>query len=343
MPNIRDVAKRAGVSITTVSRIMNHDESYKTKEQTRKKVWQAATELGYVLPDRTPRISIDSTGRATKRIGCIVNANFDKFIDPYYQSALDGVQQHLRERDMELAAVFDGKHMGQPELQQAVLHAGLNALIIMSYDMLSRTFYAALGRTVPILVCITDMTSWDNHDLVTYDHFLAVEQIMEHLFARGHERIAYIGGASAVDRKEIWRDPRCRAYMDMMRAHNLDTYPEWMVDCQWSRKQCYAATQALATAPHRPTAILAGSDNMAVMALRALYDLRLHVPSDMAVAGLSDLEFTRYTTPPLTTIHVPAREIGAQAAELVIQRLNGDITMKKHVLFPTSLVVREST
>lgn len=239
--------------------------------------------------------------------------------------------------------VFYGKDMNQPELQKSVLNAGLDALLIMSFGLISSAFYEEIRKKIPIIVCVTDMLTWNEHDLVTYDHMQAISLAMEHLWGKGHTRIAYIGGASALESERIGSDARCRAYMQLMRGRSPSIPDEWIVDCRWSRRVCYEKTVELITGNEKPTAILAGSDNMAAVVLKAMYDLRLHAPGDIAVIGISDLVFARYTTPPLTTVHVPVKEIGECAAELVVRRLKGDRTMKKHVLFPVSLAVREST
>lgn len=128
-----------------------------------------------------------------------------------------------------------------------------------------------------------------------------------------------------------------------MQLRNLPLRPEWILDCYWKRESCHQRTLELLDMDERPTAILCGSDHMAAIVLNTLYEQRIHVPDQMAVVSIRDLEFARYTTPPLTSVYVPSMEMGRFAAETVLNRLAGDTSSKKHTLFPVSLSVRKTT
>lgn len=336
MPNIREVAARAGVSIATVSRILNRDEGYKTKEETRRRVWQAANELGYLLPDR---LAERARGGEGARVGCILNSNPEKYVDPFYQAVLMGIRTRLDERGQALE-VFDGKNPEDAALQRSVLEAKLDALILNS--TVSEDFYDALTKSVPVIASVSDWTVWRSHDLVTYDHREAVRLALNRLLATGRRKIAFVGGQALPDARSILCEPRCMAFCNLVELEGQALRREWVLDCEWSRRRCREVLLKVMSGAERPDAILAASDNMAAVALNTLYEMRLRVPDDVAVVGISDLVFAPYTTPPLTTVRVPAQEMGAYAADLVLQRLGGDDSLKKHVLFPVELVVRKS-
>lgn len=343
MPNIRDVAKRAGVSITTVSRIMNYDLSYRTTELTRKRVWQAVTELNYALPDRIARAHKKPEDQAGFNIGCILNVNFEKFLDPFYLSVMEGAQRFFSGRGQSLSNIFDGSQLDQEEVQQKILNAGFDALLIISYNLFDEPFQQKLLQQIPTIVSVSDTPIWGDFDLVTYDHHEAVSIALHHLFQKGHTNVAYIGGAARFFGDTIQTEPRCRAYVEVMARQGIAIDPDWIQDCHWSRRMCRERTIQLMSGPNRPTAILAGSDNMAAVVLSTLSDMHLRVPEDVAVVGICDLVFAQYTTPPLTSVRVPMSEIGEYAASLLLSRLEGDKTLKKHVLFPVQLTVRAST
>lgn len=343
MSNMRDVAKKAGVSITTVSRILSYNTNHKTKEETKIKVWKAAAELNYVLPERSAHMPDINTFHGSWRIGCILNSNLDNFADPFYHSVVEGVRTHLAKQNLALVEAFEGRNIDNSDLQQKILDANLDAIII--YNIVSSDFYDELMSKIPVVVCVADWLQWGDHDLIAYDHFEAVRLALEHLVIKGHKRIGYIGGPefSGDYTGSMKTEPRYRAYKEIMEFHNLTIQSEWVKNCYWSRKICRQEVIAILDTDERPTAILAGSDNMAAIVLNTLYELHIRVPEDIAVIGICDLMFARYTTPPLTTVHVPAEEMGQFAAQLVLMHLKGELAIKKHFFFPVSLVERSST
>lgn len=341
MANIRDVARLAGVSITTVSRVMNYDLSYRTTEETRQKVWKAAGELNYMLPERPHIKPTNSSSGSMPRIGCVVNCTPDHYLDPFYVAAEQGMQAYLTEQGYSLYRSFGDMNASFEELRKDVLSASLDALIC--FNQYDASFMRELRDTVPVLVQVADTYRQNGCDLISYNHEEAVKLALDHLVERGHTKIAYIGSL-LIPRSPIFEeDPRVRSFRSNMLRLNLPIRPEWMLDCHWTRTICREKTLELLNGPERPTAILTGSDHMAAIVLNTLYEQRVRVPDEMAVASICDLEFARYTTPPLTSVYVPSMEMGRFAAETLLKRLAGDQSPKKITLFPVSLSVRQTT
>lgn len=343
MATMREVAKQAGVSITTVSRVLNFNNLHGTSEDIQRRVWTAASALNYVLPDRKRKLANNVRHLNKLRIGCILNSNIDNFVDPFYQAVWEGARHELDKYDQSQTVMFDGSNTDSNAFLKSILNNHLDAIMI--YNSVSDDLYKALVSKVKAIICVGDWLQWGEHDLVTYDHFEAVRLAIRHLVDRGHQQIGYIGGPELTsDRSGTMRlEARYRAYIEIMNTLGLPLHEPWIMNCHWSRKLCRKSILDLMETEHKPTALLVGSDNMAAVVLNALYEKHLRVPDDIAVVSISDLVFSLYTTPPLTTVRVPAEEMGRFAAQLIMSRLSGDNSLKKHHFFPVELVVRSST
>ena len=122
----------------------------------------------------------------------------------------------------------------------------------------------------------------------------------------------------------------------------LEVKPEWVLNCEWDDRKCIALVEKTYREYGLPTAFYAASDLMAMAALRALYQLGVRVPDQMAVIGMSNIEMSQYANPPLTAIDVPTVEMGIAAARIIAERIHGDATLPKRVLLPSRLIERDS-
>ncbi|MDL1163578.1 substrate-binding domain-containing protein, partial [Yersinia pestis] len=123
----------------------------------------------------------------------------------------------------------------------------------------------------------------------------------------------------------------------------MSVNPDWVIDCMWDEAVCIEKINHLCKTKNSPTAFFAGSDLMAMAALNGLYNNGISVPNEVAVIGLSNIEVSKYSNPPLSTIDVPTKEIGMVAVDNLIDRMNGNHLLPKKVILPTRLVVRSST
>ncbi|MGV8983420.1 LacI family DNA-binding transcriptional regulator [Clostridium sp.] len=339
MASIRDVAKVAGVSIATVSRILNQDESYKTTETTKRKVWNAVNELNYIQHNSTKNISkkYRKPDSSSIKIGCILSVTKEKYTDPYFMSILSGIDTALNENGYNLTLIRTYKELEDEKILYDTLNNSLTGLIIM--ESLESKIYEIIKKNVPFIVGIdTEDPTIDN---IGYDRYQSAMQAMNFLIEKGHKRIAFLG--SATGSSNIFnKEGRYQGYINSLKDADIEVDETLIKDCQWSRSICFEKTKELLTNPNPPTAIFIASDTMATIALTAIYDSCLRVPDDIAIISISNIEMSSYTSPPLTTIDVPKQEIGRLAATTLIARINGDTTLPKRILLPTSIIKRDS-
>ena len=335
MANIRDVARRANVSPATVSRILNDNPIYKTTDETRERVLRAVTELGYrPLIRKRPRPA--EKAPAGFSVGVLLATTKGKYSDPYYLSILAGIEDELARLGCSVSLIQTEQELEEAAVLQRVLQAGLSGLILMR--PLAEPLFEQLRAVIPHMVGID--TGHMPIDNIEYDHYRVSRMAVEYLYQKGHRSIGFIGGS--VGSAPMKRSRRYRSYLITMADLGLEVRPEWALNCEWDDRKCVALVEKAGREHGLPTAFYAASDLMAMAALRALYQMNVRVPEQVAVIGMSNIEMSQYANPPLTTIDVPTTEMGVTAARVLAERIRGDATLPKRILLPSRLIERDS-
>ena len=330
MASIRDVAKYAGVSITTVSRIINNDQSLNVTKETKDKVLDAISVLKYNIPD-----SYKSTKSKKNSIGCIQRLTIEGHKDNFFHTITTGIKEHLSVYGKSLQFSLTQLDFESNDFEE-IFHTYPLGMIIMGD--ISESAYKILKSKVKHIVGIE--TSYDDIDNIRYNRFTAGVMAVEHLIECGHKKIAYIGANIVPD--DLSNIGRFEAYTRVMRLNNYEIDPNWVINCHWHRDTCFNETIKLLQSENKPTAIFVASDQMAIASMAAIHSLGLSVPEDISVIAISDIVESAYLTPPLTTVSIPQKEIGKLATEILLQRINGDPTITKQVFIPCKLTIRNS-
>ena len=336
MSNIRDVAKQAGVSPATVSRILNNNQTYKILPETRERVLKAVTELDYKPLVQRGRSVPAAAGSKEMRAGCLLASTKGKYSDPFYLDILDGFEQEFENLGGCVPFIRIEQDLEKPEAMKSLLDMRLDGLIMMR--PLSDALFTKLRQAIPHIVGID--TGHMPIDNIEYDHLRVSRMAVEYLYAKGYRRIGYIG--AGVGPVPLNRSRRFRSYRETMTDLGLEVRPEWILDCNWDDKLCMELVEKTYRTVGLPDAFYAASDLMAMAALREFYKLGLKVPGDVAIIGMSNIEMSQYANPPLTTIDVPTREIGIAAARALAGRIRGDRTLPQRILLPSALIERDT-
>ncbi len=336
MSSIRDVAKQAGVSPATVSRILNNNQVYKTSPETRERVLKAVTALDYKPLVHRVRNASPAAGSQGMRAGCLLASTRGKYSDPFYLDILDGFEKEFERLGGSVPFVRTEQDLDKPEIFRSLLDLRLDGLIMMR--PLSDALFTQLRRAIPHIVGID--TGHMPIDNIEYDHLRVSRMAVEYLYAKGYRRIGYIG--AGVGPVPLERCRRYRSYRETMTDLGLEIRPEWVLDCHWDDKRCMELVEKTCRTVGLPEAFYAASDLMAMAALREFYQLGLRVPKDVAIIGMSNIEMSQYANPPLTTIDVPTGEIGIAAARALAGRIRGDNTLPKRILLPSTLIERDT-
>ena len=335
MSTIREVAAHAGVSIATVSRVVNNDTTYKMTDETRDRVWKAIVELNYKAPASRRRSVPEEEIPSVRKVGCVMKLRGGKYSDPYYLSLLTGMENYLASHHAKVAFVSTWNELENSEALLSIFSEPLDGLILMSH--VGEAIFHYASSKVPHIVGID--TGYREIDNIEYDHAQAAALAVSHLIDLGYREIGYIGGPEGEIPMTQCR--RFHSYRNTLFDHGLRLFDKWIIDCNWNDARCARLIRELCP-DNLPQAFFASSDLMAIAALRSLSEQGISVPNDVGVIGLTNLEMSRYSTPPLTTIEIPTEEMGAAAAKTLLQRIEGESSLPRRILFPTKLIYRDS-
>ncbi len=336
MPSsIFDVARRAGVSIATVSRVLNKTD-HRVRQSTRERVLRAAADLGYT-PSPLARALVT---RQTRIVGVLIS----DVIDHYFATIVRGAEAVARangylliscntQRDPEVILSYlrllgdyraDGILFGGGALIDPVLLPALHALV----DELQEqgTQFVSLGHPSQAL------------PEVNIDNVAAMGDLVDHLAALGHRRIAFISGTPNVTTTE----QRLEGYRCTLEAHGLPFNPALVLPGDYTHGCGQRAAIRLCEMEPRPTAVIGISDATAIGCLTMLRERGISVPGQISVVGCNDILAASYVEPPLTTVAIPLHDFGATGMQQLLRLLNGE-EIEPLYLLPHHLVVRRST
>lgn len=328
--NIQDVAARAGVSITTVSRVLN-DTGYPMRPQTRQRVLEAIDALDF----RPSPLARGLLGKSTSTIGLII----PDISNPYYPLLSRGVEDVASEHGYTVIFCNTDRNLAKLRSYLEVLREKQADGIIFAGGGIEAEGEPLTPDEIGDKVVLIGRHRWP-FPSVQIDNIRAAYEATSHLIDLGHRRIAYIGGSSVLTSARDRMNGYRRAMLEL--AGGLE---EGLIrEGDFGFESGYQATLSVLSLPagQRPTGLFAANDQMALGALAAAHDLGTAVPEDLAVVGFDDIPTGRYGRPSLTTVALPTYEMGAAAARLLLRLLAGDAT-DETLCLPTQLVVRQSS
>ncbi len=330
---INDVAKLAGVSKTTISRVINNNS--KVKFETKTKVLQVIRELGY-----TPN-SIARALRIKKSdvVGVIVPREAEYvFSDPFFSELIKGITTVLNLHNLNLHLVMSDSKSGQREIYSNLLKSKRIDGIIFMCPTFDEKQYILKLRRVSLPYVLIGRFPLERTHYVTCDNKQGACSAVEHLIRLGHKRIGFITGSFDF----IGGVDRFKGYEMALKKHNLEYNNEFVIKGDWTRESGYQAMRELLNREEVPTAVFISNDQMAVGGVKAIKEKGFQIPEDIAIVGFSDTQFASCIEPPLTTIKEPIYKEGVMAAEMLIELINGKEINKPQITLPTKLIIRES-
>lgn len=321
---IRDVARLAGVSPATVSRVLS-GSNHPVREDTRRRVLEAAQRLAY-YPNRLARSLLR---RETAVVGLLV----PDVSNPYYAAVLRGIEDVAHQHG--LAVILcntDRDPAKQRQYLRTLLEHRVDGVVAAGGTLTVEDLRMVDGR-VPVVAVGRHPARVPS---VRVNNVEAARQACRHLLELGHVRVACLAGpASSLTARD-----RVRGYLAALREAGIQPDERWLVWSEFTAEGGYRATREL-LARCRVSAVVASNDQMALGALRALWEEGLQVPEDVSVVGFDDTPAAAVSVPALTTVAVPTYEMGRRTLELLLAVRAG--RRAANVVLPTELRVREST
>jgi LacI family transcriptional regulator len=329
MATIREVAERAGASVTTVSHVIN--ETRHVSDEVRLRVLEAMKALDYhpnalarsLRMGQTHTLALILPDSANPFFADIGRAVEDCAFQLGYSVILCNTQGDPR-REALYVDVLTKKRV--------------DGIVFVASGEQAATLAALQSRAMPVVVVNRHLSDVEV-DLIYADNRQGGQLAAQHLIALGHRRIACIAGPSDLT---LGAD-RVAGYRCALEAAGLAYDPSLVLAGDYQPVSGYQVTRQLRARREPPTAIFACNDLMALGALRAAVEAGCRVPADLSVIGFDDIELARFTNPPLTTIAQDKREIGTQAVQRLVARLAARSRPVEQTILPTRLVQREST
>ena len=324
-PTIRDVAEQAGVSIATVSRVLN--DRADVSAETRERVREVARAVGYSADPAARGLVTQRTQLVAVVVGD--NAGHRDLSLLFFGKVMAAISRRLA------LAGYDSLLLQPLELGP---HHRFDAAILIGIDGSDPRVTDLWVRSVPY-VGVDVRVGGRRNAFVGSDHAAGVRLALTHLYELGHRRIAHIAGA----RNTVAGADRIAAFQHEMGVLGLELPDEYLREADFSSAGGYRETRALLALDERPTAIVAASDLMALAALQAIREAGLQPGRDVAVVGFDDLEAAALAYPPLTTIRQDRQELGTLAAERALELIEHAAVRGNDTILPVELVVRAST
>lgn len=328
MPTIEDVARRAGVSTATVSRVLNQTDAVRAGP--RAKVEAAVTALGYVPHAGARTMKLRRSGTIGAVFPTVDNAIFAK--------AINALQRRLADAGHQLLIATSDYDPATEERQALTLLArGVDGLLLCGCGQARELIGRLRQRAVPVV----HVMSWPapaDRICVGFDNAQAMKQVVKYLTAMGHRRIAMLAG---VTRSNDRAAERVRGVREALAAARIALPASRLVERRYGLDPARDGLRELMAADPPPTAIVCGNDVLAFGALLEAQQLGIAVPQQLSIVGFDDLELAAHLRPALTTVHVPADEMWRCAADRVLAALAGD-ELPRATQIQVSLVVRDS-
>ena len=342
--SIKEIAKRAQVSPATVSRVLNNPDYKCSSPQIRERVRKAAIELNYVPNEAARKLKTGSC--STEKKACYINILMTRtdsaHIDPFFDELLRVVETEIHRNNCILSQIWykaffsNDKRCRRENIADIVermydqTEGHCDGLIIIG--KCNKEALTFLQKKYKNVVCVNRNASYGMVDEVVCDGEKIAAMAVEYLIGLGHINIGYIG--------ECHNESRYRGFLKALHDHHLDLDPDFVIETNQTEAQGYEAMEYLLTLPDYPTGIYCANDITAVGVLKLLsHRKNLYMPS---VIASDDIEQAQFTSPMLTTVHLPREDMGKFALWLLLDRINNGHKAVARMELECKLMVRSS-
>ncbi|PDO09493.1 MAG: LacI family transcriptional regulator [Candidatus Reconcilbacillus cellulovorans] len=331
---IIDVAKRAGVSPSTVSRVISNHP--RISPATARKVREAMEELGY-HPNIAAKNLVSKTAQA---IGVILPRPAEElFLNLFFPEVLRGIVTQATRAGYDLTMTAGTTEREELDAVTRLVKGRRADGVVLLYSRRNDPLVAFLTEQRFPFVLIgrseehPDVLSVDN------DNVQAAYDATRHLIAQGHRRIGFVSGPPNL---VVSRD-RLEGYRKALQEAGLETRDEWIVEGEFLQESGYRAMSFFMSLPERPTALVAIDDMVAFGVVRGLAELGYRVPQDLGLVAFNNTAIAELCTPPISSIDIGVYEIGYAAAQILIRAIRKEPLHQRRIIVPHRLVVRESS
>jgi DNA-binding LacI/PurR family transcriptional regulator len=337
IPTMQDIADAAGVSQSTVSRVLTGaPNAIPINPATRERILEVARSMRY----RPNPLARGLRGAKTMLLGVIVR----EITDPFFAGCVDAISTEANLRGYNVVLGHAHSKTDEAIALRAILETSHCDAILLLGDTSDqpRLLDELRDSNVPVVAMWQGMTSIPGISVIDVDNRFGADALMSHLLELGHRKIAFIGGAFMEGRLIGDIGERRAAFLERSSAEGLELPDGFVYDAQNTYAGGYGAFRELMALPDRPTAVIASTDVLAIGALHAAGELGLVVPGDVSIVGFDDLPISEYTTPALTTVCMPIAEMAQAGVRAAVDEDSDRESVTLQILKPV-LMIRASS
>jgi len=325
--NINEIARRAGVSIATVSRALNKNGP--VREETRRKIQQIAEQVNY----KPNPIARSLSRKKTDTIGVIL----PELVDEFFTDIIRGIDEEAYRTNQYIMVSSSHSERNIVQTLLEFMSSGRVDGVILMAPQFREELTTLIKRSKRPVVLLNSCNGSENFVCFNINNYIGARSIIEHLIKHGYKNIGMIRGPEG----NCDADERFRGFKDTLAEHNLPIEHHLTVPGNFTVKSGYYGFIRLMSQPQKPQAIFAANDMMAVGAYEAARELNINIPHDVAIVGFDDIFLSRLLTPRLTTVHVPIVELGTQAMRYLLKMISNEVDPKQPYCeeFSTGLII----
>jgi LacI family transcriptional regulator len=328
MSTMKDVAKRAGVSVATVSRVLNNHS--RVDPALRDRVTAAMEALHY-HPNRVAQ-------RLRAGAGGVIGLIISDITNPFFVSVVRGIEDTAYENGLSVLLCNSDENPAKQQMYVKVMQAEDVAGLIITPNIETDHSINTLLESKMALVFMDRRVEGVEIDSVTVDSAGGTREAVQHLINLGHRRIGLVGGTPAIS---TGRD-RYNAFVQTLQDNGIPPIPELIRPGLFRQESGYKLTLELLDLPQRPTAIFAANNVLTLGMLQALHERGIRIPEDIAVVGFDDMPWAGALWPPLTVVAQPTYQLGQEAARMLLRRIDAPQLPAENLVLSPALIVRRS-
>ncbi|MBP2001564.1 DNA-binding LacI/PurR family transcriptional regulator [Paenibacillus shirakamiensis] len=333
---IKDVAKKAGVSPSTVSRVLSNHP--RISAQTSHKVKEIMEQLGY-----HPNIMAKSLVSKTTESICIIlpKPAEELFSNLFFMELIRGIVTQANRSGFDVLISSGANEKEEVEAVARLLKGRRVDGAILLYSRKDDPVIEFLHQNDYPFVVIGRSEDYDDVLSVDTDNVQASYDATKHLITMGHERIGFVSGPPNLT---VSQD-RLKGYQNALADANLEMRQEWIVEGEFVQDSGYRAMSFIMSLPNRPTALVVVDDMVSFGILRGLHELNFKVPDDVCLVSFNNITMAELSSPPISSIDIGIYQLGYTASQLLIQNIqnNGDTIYQTRQIIPHRLMIRESS
>ena len=333
---LKDISSRVGVSISTVSRVINNKDSKAASPEVQEKIWSIVRETGYTPNTAARNLKLgegdEPVMKESRSIACIIARSENAIEEPFFLDLSRSIEKEAFKHGYVMRYTSSAYNLTSSDTFNIISNTKVDGVVVLGRFNLN---LSAFLKNHYKNVVYAGLNSIDyNYDQVICDGYKASITAVKHLASLRHTNIGYIGETS--------NEVRFKGYCDTLKELDLPINQQNIIDAHLSTDGGYNGAKKLLNNKTNPSSIFCANDITAIGALKALKESGLRVPEDISIISIDDIDMAQYVSPMLTTIHIPIEELGKITAKTLIDRIEHGHALPMKIEIPFTLTKRES-